>query len=135
MEAIIARAKELGALRAIELNVSGAFHSRLMQSAEEGMAKAVAGVSLSVPVVPVIGNVLAEPLTSIVEIQAELVNQVSRPVRWHESVGRIAAIGVTTFIEFGSGRVLTGMIKRLVPAARLINVTRFSDTAVGAAGV
>jgi [acyl-carrier-protein] S-malonyltransferase len=56
-------------------------------------------------------------------------------VRWHESVARIAATGVTTFIEFGSGRVLTGMIKRLVPAATLINVARYGDTAVGAAGV
>jgi [acyl-carrier-protein] S-malonyltransferase len=133
VEAIVARAKELGALRAIELNVSGAFHSRLMQSAQEGMAEALAGVSLSTPMIPVVGNVSAEPLASPAEIRAELVTQVSRPVRWHQSVTWIVASGVTTFIEFGSGRVLTGMIKRLVPAATLINVSRFSDTAVGAA--
>ena len=134
VQAMIERAKALGAARAMELNVSGAFHSRLMAPAIEGMAKAVAGVEVAAPSVPVIGNVSAEPLATAEAVRAELTEQVARPVRWHESIARIADSGVTTFIEFGSGRVLTGMIRRLVPGAELVNISRFSDAAVGAAG-
>ena len=61
------------------------------------------------------------------EIRSELEHQVARPVRWHESVTAMAAAGVSTFIEFGSGRVLTGMIRRLQPQAKLVNISSFVE--------
>jgi [acyl-carrier-protein] S-malonyltransferase len=122
-------AKERGAQRAIELNVSGAFHSSLMREAIPGMVDALAGAEISEPSVRVIGNLGASPLSSPDEIREELGAQLANPVRWHESMAYIAAAGVTTFVEFGPGKVLTGMAKRLTPGASLINVSSAADLA------
>ena len=127
----VARAMELaksrGAQRAVELNVSGAFHSRLMAPAVPGLIAALDGVSIETAAVPLMANASARPLREPSEIAEELSVQIARPVRWHESVARMAEAGVTTFVEFGPGRVLTGLVKRLVPGATLINISTWQE--------
>jgi [acyl-carrier-protein] S-malonyltransferase len=127
VERAIELAKERGAQRALELNVSGAFHSRLMRPAADGLAKAIEAAAVSAPEVPVVGNVTATALTGESAVRDELCRQVASTVLWHDSVTLMAAAGVTTFIEFGPGRVLTGMVKRLVPEATLINISGFQS--------
>jgi [acyl-carrier-protein] S-malonyltransferase len=122
VERAIELAKERGAKKALELNVSGAFHSRLMRPAADGLAIAVAAADVQVPELPIVANASAEAMTDVAAIREELCAQVATAVRWHASVTLMAAAGVSTFIEFGPGRVLTGMVKRLAPGASLINV-------------
>jgi len=115
-------AKERGAKRALPLKVSAAFHSPLMRGAAEGLAAAVAQAAINDARTPVISNVSAEPLAHADGIRRELIAQVTSPVRWIASVRRMAADGVDTFVEVGPGSVLTGLIKRIAPEARLVNV-------------
>ncbi|WP_043097282.1 ACP S-malonyltransferase [Kallotenue papyrolyticum] len=116
-------ARQRGAKRAVLLNVSAAFHSPLMEQAAAGLAEAVAAVTeLQAPRFPVISNVTATPLTTPEAIRAELVAQVTAPVRWIASVERLVAAGVTHCIEIGPGTVLTGLIKRIAPQLALRNV-------------
>jgi [acyl-carrier-protein] S-malonyltransferase len=122
IERACARAKERGARRALPLKVSAAFHSPLMCDAAEGLAAAVAEAVIADARTPVISNVTAEPLLAAQAIRRELIDQVTSPVRWIASVRRMAADGVDTFVEVGPGSVLTGLIKRIVPEARLVNV-------------
>lgn len=123
VERAIELAKQRGAQRAVELNVSGAFHSRLMRPAAEALSVAVAAADIQTPQVPVIANASATAMTDADSIRDELRAQVATAVRWHDSVTLMTAAGVTTFIEFGPGRVLTGMMKRLAPSATLLNVS------------
>ncbi|HEU5103858.1 MAG TPA: ACP S-malonyltransferase [Roseiflexaceae bacterium] len=116
------RAKEQGAKRVLPLKVSAAFHSPLMRGASEGLAAAVAQAAIVDARVPVISNVTAEPLVTVDAIRRELFEQVTSPVRWIASVRYMTAAGVDTFVEVGPGNVLTGLIKRIVPDAQLINV-------------
>ncbi len=125
----VALAKEQGAQRALELNVSGAFHSRLMAPAVNGLAKAVSSAAIGMPQVSVVGNASAAVLDGVEAVRTELKEQVASPVRWHESVTLMAASGVTTFAEFGPGRVLTGLVRRLAPGARLMNIGSMADLA------
>jgi [acyl-carrier-protein] S-malonyltransferase len=120
VERAIELAKERG-VRAMELNVSGAFHSRLMRPAADGLSQAVAAANVVEPEVPVVANASGEAMTSVPAVREELCRQVASTVLWHDSVTLMAAAGVSTFIEFGPGRVLTGMVKRLVPGATLLN--------------
>lgn len=113
----IEKAKELGA-RAISLNVSAPFHCPLMQPAADEMAAALAGATIVSPVVPVVANVTASPITDPEVIRRLLVEQVTGRVRWRESMEWMAGEGgVTRFAEVGSGKVLTGMAKRIAPDA------------------
>lgn len=113
----IEKAKELGA-RAIPLNVSAPFHCPLMQSAADEMAQALASATILAPVVPVVANVLARPESDAEVIRRLLVEQVTGRVRWRESMEWMAGEGgVTRFAEIGSGKVLTGMAKRIAPDA------------------
>ena len=113
----IEKAKELGA-RAIPLNVSAPFHCPLMQAAADEMASALAGATIVAPVVPVVANVTARPETDPEAIRRLLVEQVTGRVRWRESMEWMAGEGgVTRFAEIGSGKVLTGMAKRIAPDA------------------
>lgn len=123
VERAIGLAKERGAQRVLELNVSGAFHSRLMRPAAEALQSAIAAAEVSDPEVPVVANASAEAMTTQAAVRQELERQVANTVYWHDSVTLMAAAGVSTFIEFGPGRVLTGMVKRLAPEANLINVS------------
>jgi [acyl-carrier-protein] S-malonyltransferase len=109
-------AKAHGVRRFLPLNVSAPFHCALMQPAADVMAEALAKVEIKVPAVPLIANVLAAPITDPAEIKRRLVEQVTATVRWRECVARMAADGVTTIYEIGSGKVLAGLAKRIAPA-------------------
>jgi [acyl-carrier-protein] S-malonyltransferase len=102
-----------GASRAIPLQVSGAFHSPLMKPAVEGMMKYLDATSFKNPSIPVIANMTAAPLMTGEAVKTELINQLTNPVQWQRSVEYMVAQGVSTFIEIGPGRVLTGLIKRI----------------------
>ena len=126
----VARAVELAkaaGARATELNVSGAFHSRLMQPAVRGLVEAVSKTPLRAPAVPVVANAGANVLDSEEALRDELGRQIAEAVRWHESVSLMAARGVRTFIEFGPGKVLTGMVRRVMQGAELHNINSLAD--------
>ncbi|MEK7216374.1 MAG: ACP S-malonyltransferase, partial [Chloroflexota bacterium] len=106
-------AKSRGARRVISLEVGGAFHSRLMAPASSGMAVAVDSVSFADPSPAVIANSTAEPLTQGGEIGPELIRQLCSPVRWVETIALMKTRGIQEYIEFGPGKVLTGLVKRL----------------------
>ena len=110
-------AKAKGAKRAIPLPVSAPFHCALMQPAADAMAEALSKVTVRAPVVPVVANVLAAPITEPAEIVRRLVEQVTGTVRWRECVAAMAGAGVTTFYEIGSGKVLSGLVKRIADGA------------------
>ncbi|NIR42971.1 MAG: ACP S-malonyltransferase [Gemmatimonadetes bacterium] len=105
-------ATEAGA-RVKPLPVSGAFHSPLMAEAEAGLREALESVEFRDPRFPVVANATAEPISDADAARAALVRQLTAPVRWTESVRRIAAEGVTRYMEFGPGKVLTGLLKRI----------------------
>jgi len=113
VERAVEIAKTRGVKRAMLLPVSAPFHCRLMQPAADAMAEALANVAVKMPVVPVVANVLARPVTLPADIVRYLVEQVTGTVRWRESVAFMAQAGVTSFYEIGAGRVLTGLIKRI----------------------
>jgi len=106
-------ATEKGAKRAIMLPVSAPFHSTLMAPAAERMREALAEVSKKAPVVPVVANVTVSPLTNPEEIAAKLVEQVTGRVRWRETVEWLGANGIGTLYEIGSGKVLSGLARRI----------------------
>jgi [acyl-carrier-protein] S-malonyltransferase len=110
-------AKAKGAKRAILLPVSAPFHCALMQPAAEAMAEALAKADMKNPVVPVIANVVAGPVTDAAVIRQKLVEQVTGTVRWRECVGVMWEHGVTKFVEVGAGKVLTGLAKKNAPEA------------------
>lgn len=120
-------AKERGAKRVLPLKVSAAFHSPLMERAAQGMAEALAHTIITDPCLPVVANVSAAPLTSAEAVRQELVSQVIAPVRWIASVQSMLEQGISTFVEIGSGTVLTGLIKRIAPTVRLINLRDIDD--------
>ncbi|UVC10626.1 ACP S-malonyltransferase [Rhizobium sp. TH2] len=113
VEQAAALAKEQKALRAILLPVSAPFHSRLMAPAADAMAEALSKVTANSPVVPIVANVRAAPVTDASEIVKLLVEQVTGQVRWRETVEWFAANGVTSLYEVGSGKVLTGLVRRI----------------------
>jgi [acyl-carrier-protein] S-malonyltransferase len=123
VERAVEIAKAKGAKRVMLLTVSAPFHCALMQPAADVMAHALAQVSVKPPVVPVVANVLARPISDPAEIVKALVAQVIGTVRWRECVAAMAAAGVKTFYEVGAGKVLSGLIKRIAEGA--------SATAIG----
>ncbi|ARQ02143.1 ACP S-malonyltransferase [Pseudorhodoplanes sinuspersici] len=117
VERAVEIAKGKGAKRAMLLQVSAPFHCALMQPAADAMAEALSKTNVNKPVVPVVANVLAQPIDDPQEIVRRLVEQVTGTVRWRECVETMAGAGVTQFYEVGSGRVLTGLLKRIVDGA------------------
>ncbi len=115
-------AKTRGASRAIPLQVSGAFHSPLMQPAVDGMADFISSLSFQEPSIPVVGNTTAEPLTTAEAVKTELLDQLYNPIQWQRSVEYMVNNGVSTFIEIGPGKVLTGLIKRINREVNTINI-------------
>lgn len=115
-------AKTKGAARVVPLQVSGAFHSPLMQPAVEGMQVALSKVSFRDPVVPVIANVTAEPLTYGTQIKGELLKQLTSPVQWQRSVEYMVSKSVKTFYEIGPGKVLAGLIRRISRESEMVNL-------------
>lgn len=122
VEAAVEIARELGARRAIELPVSVAAHSPLMTEAASGLRAILASVSFTDPAVPLLANRDARLLTTAEASREELVEHLTAGVDWVRAVEQMAASGVDTFIEIGPGRVLTGLIKRIVPAATAIAI-------------
>ncbi len=117
VERAVEIAKAKGAKRAMLLPVSAPFHCALMQPAADVMAEALANVSVTAPIVPVVANVLAKPVSEPADIVRALVAQVTGTVRWRQSVAFMADAGVKTFYEIGSGKVLSGLIKRIAEGA------------------
>ena len=127
IESALALALERGARRGVRLNVSGGFHTSLMEPAVEGMARAVETAALVDPKVPIIANTTAEPLTTAVALRDELVRQLTSPVEWQRSVERMRSDGVQTAIEFGPGRVLSGLIRRIDRSLAVRNVSDLAE--------
>lgn len=115
-------AKENGAKRAIPLAVSGPFHSSLMRPASSKLAVELAMISVNTPKVPVIANVTAQPVTTAEPIRQLLIEQVTAPVRWEESVRKMIDLGVDTFIECGPGNVLSGLVKKIDRSVTTLSV-------------
>ena len=118
----VSLAKARGARRAIPLQVSGAFHTLLMQSAVDGMAEIIATLPFSEPTIPIIANTTAQPLTTTDLIKEELLRQLCNCVQWQRSIEYMVDNGISTFIEIGPGKVLTGLIKRINKSVELINI-------------
>lgn len=119
VEKLMELAKVNGAKRAVRLPVSGAFHSPLMEPAVEGFREAVDSTEFSEPAFPVFSNVTEEPSTSAANARELLIKQLTAPVRWTGEVTRIAAQHPQAlFVEMGPGNVLTGLLSRIVPAAK-----------------
>ncbi|MDK2990972.1 MAG: [acyl-carrier-protein] S-malonyltransferase [Clostridiales bacterium] len=115
-------AKEKGAKRAIMLEVSAPFHCSLLKSAGDRLAEVLESVSINKPAIPVIANVTAEEVSSPEDIRQLLIEQVSSPVRWEESVRRMIAMGADTFIEVGPGKALSGFVKKISKDVKVMNV-------------
>ena len=113
VDAACAKALEAGAKRALRLPVGGAFHSPLMEPARQELAAAIEATEFSTPRVPVYQNVDAKPHTDPAEIKANLVAQLTAPVRWTRSVQNMIADGATEFIEVGPGKVLRGLVGKI----------------------
>ncbi len=115
-------AKSRGAHRAIPLQVSGAFHTPLMQPAVDGMTEIIARLEFRDPTTPIIGNTTAQPLTTAKAVKEELLNQLCNCVQWQRSVEYMIAQGVSAFIEIGPGKVLAGLIKRIDRGVKILNI-------------
>jgi [acyl-carrier-protein] S-malonyltransferase len=127
VERAIVRAKELGA-RAIPLNVSAPFHCPLMQPAADAMAAALSGTSVAEPLIPLVANITARPVTDPETIRSLLVQQVTGRVRWRESITWLAEEGgVTRFAELGAGKVLSGMARRIAPNTEAVSLNTPQD--------
>jgi [acyl-carrier-protein] S-malonyltransferase len=122
LAAAMAMASARGARKVVRLPISIAAHSALMAPAARAMAAALAEVTVRQPQVPVISNITAQPVVHAAEIRHELVDQLTAGVRWDQSVRTMAQAGVTAFVEFGSGTVLTALVKRIAPQPARLNV-------------
>ena len=115
-------AKAKGAHRAIPLQVSGAFHTPLMQPAYDGMTEIVATLDFHDPIIPIIANSTAQPLTTAEAVKEELLRQLCNCLQWQRSIEYMVDNGVSTFIEIGPGKVLAGLIRRISQNAEIINL-------------
>ncbi|WP_421827672.1 ACP S-malonyltransferase [Larkinella sp.] len=115
--------KEAGAKRVLPLQVGGAFHSPLMEPAREELAQAIQTTPFSQPRCPIYQNVNAKPATDVEVIKANLIAQLTAPVRWTQSVEAMGADGATVFVECGPGKVLQGLVKKIIPSAETQGVT------------
>jgi [acyl-carrier-protein] S-malonyltransferase len=129
VERAVEIAKAKGARRAMMLQVSAPFHCALMQPAADAMAEALGKTDVRAPAVPVVANVLAQPISDPKEIVKRLVEQVTGTVRWRECAAYMAGQGVTTFYEVGAGKVLTGLLKRIADGATGVAVGTPEDIA------
>lgn len=123
----LARAMELAkardARRVIPLQVSGAFHSTLMQPTIEGLSQAIAQINFRTPEVPIVVNSTAQPVTTVEGVKEELLRQLCNCVQWQPSVEYMVGEGVSTFVEIGPGQVLSGLIKRISDKVQVLNMS------------
>ena len=122
IDSAVAQAKEFGIRRAIKLNVAGAYHSRLMASAQEKLAAELTETTITTPTIPVVANFTAQPVASEGEIRSTLTSQVTGSVRWIESIQYLVAAGHTTFLELGPGKVIAGLVAKIAPGTTVISV-------------
>lgn len=115
-------ATEMGAKRVVPLNVSGAFHSPLMQSAADSLLEALRAAKMEAPAVSIVANYTADFETTTAEVRDNLAKQITGSVRWVESISRIVDAGAEAFVELGSGNVLAGLIKRTAPEAEIVSI-------------
>ncbi|MEK7749290.1 MAG: ACP S-malonyltransferase [Bacteroidota bacterium] len=120
-------AKERGAKLVKELQVSGAFHSPLMEWAKTGLKSALEKTGIKDAGIPVYANVTAKPVRKAADIRELLFQQLTSPVRWEESVQNMAADGATQFVEIGPGKVLQGLVKRIVPGIEVKGLEKIAD--------
>jgi [acyl-carrier-protein] S-malonyltransferase len=127
VERAMEASKAAGVKRAMKLPVSAPFHSALMAPAADVMAEALGAATMRAPLVPLVANVSAAKATDPVEIRDLLVRQVTGTVRWRECILAMAGMGCDRFVEIGSGKVLTGLMKRLAPEATASAIGTPSD--------
>ena len=132
VDAAIAAAKEAGVRRAMLLPVSAPFHCRLMAPAADAMAKILADTTLHQPSLPIFTNVTAMPESNPVILRDLLVHQVTSRVRWRETLLNMAEQGVSRFVEVGTGKVLSGLVKRTIPDAETFNIETAEDLEMAA---
>ncbi len=134
--AAAATAKELGIKRAIPLATAGAFHSKFMQPAREKLAPVLDGITFHAPKVPVISNVTGKVHSSDpAEIKDVMLRQVTETTRWADDIAAAKALGCTRFIEFGPGKVLSGLIKKIDAALTTLNVSDLATLDAAAAAL
>jgi [acyl-carrier-protein] S-malonyltransferase len=122
VEAATEQARSSGARRVVALNVSGAFHTALMEPAAQGMTVALADADIRDPQVPLIANGTGEPVETAAELRRELSFQLTHAVQWQRSLEYMVRAGVGAFVEFGPGQVLSGLVRRVVPGAKIVSV-------------
>jgi [acyl-carrier-protein] S-malonyltransferase len=113
--------KAAGAKRALVLPVGGAFHSPLMEPAKKELAEAINATNFSKPICPVYQNVTASPVTDPAEIKKNLIAQLTAPVRWTQTIQRMTADGINSYVEVGPGKVLQGLVKKVNKDAEAIS--------------
>ncbi len=113
IDSAVAQAKDFGIRRAIKLNVAGAYHSRLMKSAQDKLAAELAGVAIQAPSIPVVCNFGASVVSDPAEIRSMLERQVTGSVRWTESIQKLIAMGHRSFLELGPGKVIAGLVSKI----------------------
>jgi len=113
VHAVMPLMKEAGAMKVVELNVSGAFHSPLMTSAKDLLSEKLSSIEIQDSEIPVYTNVSATPVSCATEIRQSLIDQLENPVQWHESISRMVQDGITSAVEVGPGRVLQGLSRRI----------------------
>ena len=129
VERAMEAARTAGAKRVVPLKVSGAFHSELMEYASQGLAEAIENACIERAETPVVANVTARPVTEPDDIRRLLIEQLTRPVRWAESMQTLADHGVDTVVEAGPGNVLAGLMKRMHRGVSVLNADTIEDVA------
>lgn len=119
--------KEAGAKRILPLNVSGPFHSYLLEEAGEKLGEYLDGVTVKEPVIPYVANVTAEYVTSAAEVKPLLKKQVSSSVRWQQTIEKMIEDGVDRFVEIGPGKTLSGFVKKINRNVTILNIEKIED--------
>ena len=127
VETACEKLKEAGAKRAIMLNVSGPFHSRMLTGAGEKLGEVLEQVEIHPLSIPYVANVTAEYVTDAADVKPLLMKQVSSSVRWEQSVRAMLADGVDTFIEIGPGKTLAGFMKKIDRTVKVLNIEKLED--------
>jgi [acyl-carrier-protein] S-malonyltransferase len=123
----IAKAEPFKCRLAKRLEVSGAFHSELMRTSDKELRTALDEAKINNSAIPVYTNVSGKPITNSEEIRSVLKDQLTSPVRWEVSIRNMITDGITKFYEIGSGKVLTGLVKKINPDAEIFNISTFED--------
>ena len=114
-------------VRVVELSVSGGFHSPFMEPAREHLEKIINNLEFKDAKVPIVSNYTAQPHTGVAEIKKNLINQLISPVLWKDCVEHMVAAGVETFFEIGPSKILRGLIRKIAPEAKVINIEKKED--------